>query len=280
MKFKNFVVTSITCLALLPTLTTYATVDTLNASEEINEFEIVELAEVTDYEDLDINENIMEYYEEGYGSVFATINSPTGMHLKESPKSTSEAILTIPENAEVELLEDTGEWLLVSYEGVTGYLANFNLSFSHEDLSIYDDLSIYENLASNESLSTNEDLAQQILDFAKQHLGKPYIYASTNLNAGTDCSGFTYSVFRNFGINLGRSSRDQYLDGVSVSYSELMPGDLLFFDGGGPTINHVGIYAGNGTYIHSSSARNGVIISDLTTSYNQMSYYGARRVIK
>ena len=69
--------------------------------------------------------------------------------------------------------------------------------------------------------------------------------------SGVDCSGFVYSVYKNFGITLSRSSSGMYSsNGVSVVKSELMPGDLLFFNTNGSGISHVGMYIGNNQYIH------------------------------
>ncbi len=125
------------------------------------------------------------------------------------------------------------------------------------------------------------DKASQIVAYAKQYLGTPYVYGGTSLTSGVDCSGFTYSIFKNNGISLNRSSREQYKNGVSVSKSELMPGDLVFFNTGGDTpISHVGMYIGNGQYIHSTDGGGkGVCISNLNEGYSANTYYGARRVL-
>jgi cell wall-associated NlpC family hydrolase len=123
--------------------------------------------------------------------------------------------------------------------------------------------------------------AATIISYAKQFIGTPYVYGGTNLNTGVDCSGYIYSVFKDNGITLNRSSREQYKNGTSVAKSDLQPGDLVFFNTGGNTsISHVGMYIGDGQYIHSTDGGNrGVCISNLSDSYSKNTYYGARRVL-
>ncbi|MPN39735.1 Gamma-D-glutamyl-L-lysine dipeptidyl-peptidase [bioreactor metagenome] len=114
-------------------------------------------------------------------------------------------------------------------------------------------------------------------------MGTPYVYGGTNLNKGVDCSGFVYSVFKNFGIDLNRSSAGMASNGVYVEKSSLQPGDLILFDTTGANdggISHVGMYIGNGQYIHSTSGREYcVTISDLNNDYGLRTYVTARRVL-
>ncbi len=96
-----------------------------------------------------------------------------------------------------------------------------------------------------------------IVAYAKQFLGNPYVYGGTSLTNGADCSGFVMSVFAHFGINTGRTSRDQAAMGREISISEVQPGDLLFYASGN-YINHVGIYVGGGQIIHASTPATGI----------------------
>ncbi len=96
--------------------------------------------------------------------------------------------------------------------------------------------------------------------YAKQFLGGKYVYGGTSLTDGVDCSGFVMRIYEYFGYNIGRTSRDQAAGGRSISYSQLQPGDLIFY-ASGDTINHVAMYIGDGDVIHASNATNGIIIS-------------------
>ncbi len=93
---------------------------------------------------------------------------------------------------------------------------------------------------------------QEIANYACQFVGNPYVAGGTSLTEGCDCSGFTGAVYSHFGISLPRSSYAQSVAGREVSVSEMQPGDILYYGG------HVGIYVGNGTIVHASTAATGI----------------------
>lgn len=91
---------------------------------------------------------------------------------------------------------------------------------------------------------------EKVVTYAKQFIGTPYVSGGNSLTSGVDCSGFTQQVYKNFGINLQRSSRSQYAsNGYAVSKSDLKPGDLVFY--GYSSVSHVAIYIGDSQIIHS-----------------------------
>ncbi len=110
-----------------------------------------------------------------------------------------------------------------------------------------------------------------IVAYAKQFLGNPYVYGGTSLTNGADCSGFTMRIFEHFGINTGRSSRDQAAKAKEIPLSDIQPGDLLFY-ASGDYINHVALYIGGGQIIHASNSKTGIIIS---TAYYRTPYKAA-----
>lgn len=115
---------------------------------------------------------------------------------------------------------------------------------------------------------------------AAQYLGTPYRYGGAS-PGGFDCSGFTSYIYGQFGISLNRTAAGQYGNGFSVTVAGLVPGDLVFFHCYSSGIDHVGMYVGNGQFIHSSSPRSGgVIYSSLYDNYYSKTYYGARRIIR
>ena len=119
---------------------------------------------------------------------------------------------------------------------------------------------------------------QQILSKAEQYLGTPYVSGGAS-PAGFDCSGFVYYVLNSLGYSSYRTPADQYRQGDFVSKDQLQVGDIVFFAGTYTSgISHVGIYAGNGQFIHSPNSRSVVSYSDLTTGYWADHYYGARRM--
>lgn len=121
--------------------------------------------------------------------------------------------------------------------------------------------------------------ALAIINTAKSYQGVPYVWGGTTPD-GFDCSGFIQYVFNKNGISLPRVTSDQYKVGTSVSKSNLIPGDLVFFETYKPGASHVGIYIGNNQFIHASSGKNKVMISSLTSTYYTEHYIGSRRVIK
>ena len=102
-----------------------------------------------------------------------------------------------------------------------------------------------------------------IVSYAKNFLGNPYVFGGSSLTHGTDCSGFTMSVYAHFGISLNRSSYTQVNNGRAVSMGNLKAGDLLFYRYGGGRISHVAIYMGGGQIIHASNERTGITISGM-----------------
>lgn len=98
-----------------------------------------------------------------------------------------------------------------------------------------------------------------VVDFATQFVGNPYVWGGTSLTNGADCSGFTQSVYANFGVSIPRTSYEQQNAGYEVPYSEAQPGDLICYGG------HVAIYMGNGQIVHASNSRDGIKISNDAT---------------
>ena len=118
------------------------------------------------------------------------------------------------------------------------------------------------------SYSTNSELRQQIVDYAMQFLGDPYIHGGQSLETGTDCSGFTMYVLAEFGYSISRTPQGQYTGaGRSVSYSEVQLGDIICYSENGTTCSHVAFYIGDGKILHAANPQDGVKISSATYTY-------------
>ncbi|MCI8511425.1 MAG: SH3 domain-containing protein [Lachnospiraceae bacterium] len=107
----------------------------------------------------------------------------------------------------------------------------------------------------------NASLRSRIVNYAMQFLGNPYVWGGTSLTRGADCSGFTMSVLKNFGISLPHYSGDQAKRGKRINSSQMRPGDLIFYGNSSGRINHVAMYIGNGQIIHAASRKSGIKIS-------------------
>lgn len=109
----------------------------------------------------------------------------------------------------------------------------------------------------NPSYSTNVS-GQDVVDYASQFVGNPYVYGGTSLTNGCDCSYFTKACFGYFGISLPRTSYAQRSSGQAVSYANAKAGDIICYAG------HVAIYMGNGKIVHAANAKNGICYGNAT----------------
>lgn len=110
--------------------------------------------------------------------------------------------------------------------------------------------------------STSSAIRNAVVTYALQFVGNPYVYGGSSLTNGTDCSGFTMSVYAKFGYSLPHQSASQSGCGTRVSLDSLLPGDLLFYSNGGSGIGHVALYIGNGQVVHASTPSTGIKISN------------------
>ena len=135
-------------------------------------------------------------------------------------------------------------------------------------------------ITSSRSLfSRRTSSVSKVVTNAFNAIGAPYVSGGTG-EKGYDCSGFTYSVYKNsLGIKLPRTSKSQTDVGILVDKSQLMPGDLLFFNTSGKGISHVGLYIGEGKMIHASSGSMMVEIADINSIYYKSRFVTARRIV-
>ncbi len=119
-----------------------------------------------------------------------------------------------------------------------------------------------------------------LVETAKKFLGIRYRYGGSSPSRGFDCSGFVYYLLSRHGIRAPHSSAALFKIGKPVSRSELKIGDLVFFKNTARRrgITHVGIYIGNGKFIHASSGRGHVTITSLSDPYYSVRFVGARRL--
>lgn len=116
-------------------------------------------------------------------------------------------------------------------------------------------------------------------DVAVQYVDYPYAWGGASPATGFDCSGFVYFVFKTMGTTVPRDYWGMMSLGTPVARDQLLPGDLVFFVNTYTTgLSHVGIYVGNGDFVHAIDERRGVQISSLWTSYYIPRFYAARRI--
>ncbi|MTI49138.1 MAG: hypothetical protein FH761_14930 [Firmicutes bacterium] len=147
----------------------------------------------------------------------------------------------------------------------------------------YDKVLASEKVSSNRLAVTrgsSRELAKvmRLKSLIPQELGKPYQWGATGPNS-YDCSGLVYSLYEKLGVSLPRTSKQQSRIGIYVSKDKLIYGDLVFFASNGKTVNHVGIYIGNGNFVHSPNTGDVVKVSTIMSGYYADTYYSAKRIL-
>ena len=116
----------------------------------------------------------------------------------------------------------------------------------------------------------------EIANYAQKFVGNRYVWGGTSLTKGADCSGFVYTIYKQFGYKIPRVSRDQAKSaGRKVNISDRQPGDLIFFTNSNGVVNHVAMYIGNDKIVHAANSRQGIIIS----KYNYREVKSVRRIV-
>lgn len=112
------------------------------------------------------------------------------------------------------------------------------------------------------SLSDKVNLRNELVAYAKQFEGNPYVYGGNSLTNGIDCSGFTQQIYKHFGYRLPRTAAGHAYLGKSISNSQLLPGDIIIFHKNGVGY-HVALYIGNNKVIHAGTPKTGIQITKL-----------------
>lgn len=188
------------------------------------------------------------------------------LNVRSQPSSDSEVVGQLAYGDEVRLTGVSGNWYEILLYG--------QLRFVHSDYVSVRDVS---SLISRDGAGFIRT-GNRIVDYSKNFLGTPYVSGGSS-PSGFDCSGFTSYVYKQFGVSLPRTAAGQASVGTPVSKSELMPGDLLFFNTYGG-ISHVGIYISDNNFIHATVPGDVVRISSLDAAYYTSRYVTARRIIQ
>lgn len=214
-----------------------------------------------------------------------TLYATDVLNVRENPSASSMRLGQLNKGDEVYGL-DLGEWFEFDFNGNKAYVSKAFLSSEkpvveepkEEPKEEPQQQESEQEQQETPSYPTNSSAVETVVNAALAQVGKPYVWASSNPSVGFDCSGLTSYAFRQAGININRIAADQYSNGTPVSKDNLVRGDLVFFSYGGG-IGHVGLYIGNGQFVHAANYSTGVIVSNLNGYYSNV-YAGAVRVIK
>ena len=215
------------------------------------------------------------------------------LNVRSEASSESARIAYIEYEERLLILEESDEWIKVKYLNKEGYVSADYVTIveefiyaktieeEQEELAAIAEMEEREN-ASEESTpqnttvvesplgsyTTNEELRTAIVNYAKQYVGYPYVHGGQTLS-GTDCSGFTMLILKEFGYSISRTPQGQYTGaGRAISYSEAQPGDIICYSDNGSSCTHVAFYIGNGQIVHAANSRDGVKISSATQGRN------------
>lgn len=214
------------------------------------------------------------------------ISASTSANIRETASTSATIINTLTRNTGVTIIGEEGDFYKIQYQDITGYIAKSLISDKPVEVTsrgTIDRQGAENSKQTNEAteISANATEGQKVVDFAKQYLGYSYVYGGTTPTGGFDCTGFTYYVYNACGHSLSRSCSVQSTTGTAVSKENLQAGDLLLFNNGtNGSIGHVGIYMGDGMFIHAVNARRGVDTDTIDSGYYYTYYYSARRIIK
>ena len=226
-------------------------------------------------------------YAKEVGTRIATVTTTT-LFVREQPGLEESIIGMVPIEDELIVTEELDGWVKVNIEEGDGYVSMDYVTLSTEFVkaeSIEEEKArlakeeasrkaakeaaskkVAENSSSGSKTDGGKTYANptgstgaDVVKFAKQFVGNPYVYGGTSLTNGADCSGFVMSVYKNFGVSLPHSSAADRNVGAAVNGLEnAQPGDIICYSG------HVGIYAGDGQIVHASTSKTGIIVSSAT----------------
>ena len=209
----------------------------------------------------------------------------SSVYIRNEPSTDASIVISLIRNTDVTVTGENGDWYKVKYGDFEGYIFKELLSDEQTEqtnrhMPLEETTNLQENVEQT-SNSNESSLGQEIVEYAKQYLGYPYVYGGAG-SSSFDCSGFTMYVYKNFGYSLSHSARAQSKMGTYVEKENLQPGDLVFFldyetmD----DIGHCGIYIGDGNFIHASSGTGYCVkISTLLSGSYDRRYATARRLI-
>ncbi len=187
------------------------------------------------------------------------------LNVRKGPGVEFEAITQITTNERYEVVGQENGWTQI--ELASGETAYVSTDYVVVEYSLLEAVKF-------EPISAATQFRLDVVNYALQFLGNPYVWGGTDPWTGADCSGYMQYVMATYGITLPRVSWQQAGAGVAVSLENLQPGDLVFYGTGG-VVNHVAMYIGNGQIVHAISESRGIGI----TSMWVMSPMGFRNVI-
>ncbi len=211
------------------------------------------------------------------GKVGIVIAAKADIYQARTPKSAKYS--TVKQETPLAIVDDVGQWYgVLMSNGAVGWISKHLVRLT--DYAVVADKPAYAGsryTSRGGYASRTEALGEAIVRTALRYSGVPYVFGGTDPSTGMDCSAFVQMVFAQYGIKLPRTAREQAQVGINVPLDQLQPGDRLYFQCKNPYIDHCGIYAGDGYFVHCSASRNGVAVDSLVSDFYWRSLVVARR---
>lgn len=203
------------------------------------------------------------------------------LNIRETRQESARAVGTLPEGGLCYILADADkEWVYVESGNARGFVqasqlitgsgasgtvetvGENNLTLAEVLVEPEENKACYYTLTSVRQADQTAMVRSEIVNFAFQFLGNPYVWGGTSLTNGCDCSGFTQSIYANFGYYIPRVAEAQAGYGMQIPVSSAEPGDLIFYAKNG-YVYHVSMYIGDGQVIHAQSTKTGIVITGI-----------------
>ena len=223
------------------------------------------------------------------GTRMATVITQT-LRVREEAGTDSAILGLIPEGEELVVKEEVEGWVKVSIEEGDGWVSidyvTLRTDYVQAESKAEEQARLEKEAAARRAANAaaakktgsgsqvvgnggGSSSGRAVANFASRFVGNPYVYGGTSLTNGADCSGFVMSVYANFGVSLPHSSSALRSVGYGVSLADAQPGDIICYSG------HVGIYVGNNTIVHASTAKTGI---KYTSPANYRQVLAVRRI--
>lgn len=204
------------------------------------------------------------------------------VEVMEGKDEESRVIGILPQGGLCFILEDEKEeWIYVESGDVRGFVKKTSIEFgedvteqvkekkedtfllAEEKVKAEENEACYYTLTSTKPGVPSGEIRRSMVEFAAQFVGNPYVWGGTSLTEGADCSGFVQSIYKQYGYELPRVSRDQAEYGTKIPVEDALPGDLIFYANNG-NVYHVVMYAGEGKTIEAMSTDMGIVQADVS----------------